>query len=392
MIRQMAHAQSFPAPDSSQPYNALPALPPRADIETHALLKACIEARAALAELKQATGHLPNPALLINVIPMLEAQASSEIENIVTSTDELFRYAAAADSAESQATREALRYRSALYEGFHSLQQRPLCTTTAELVCGRIKAAPMQVRRIPGTALANHRTGEVIYTPPDGEVRLRDMLGNWERFIHERQDIDPLIRMAVAHYQFEAIHPFTDGNGRTGRILNLLMLVEQGLLDQPVLYLSRYLIQRKADYYRLLLAVTLEGRWQEWIAYILDAVAETSRWTTAKIEAIRTLEQRARDFIRTQRPKIYTRELVEVIFTQPYCRIQNVVDAGIGQRQAAARHLRALVEIGVLREQRTGKEILFLHPAYLHLLSAENHVVPEYEVPKSKPSTELSHS
>lgn len=379
----MANAEPIPRPDPARSYNELPALPPQADIETRALLKACIEARTALAELKQAAGHLPNPAVLINVIPILEAQASSEIENIVTTTDELFRYAADANGAESQATREALRYRSALYEGFLSLRQRPLCTNTAELVCTRIKAVDMQVRRVPGTALANHQTGEIIYTPPEGEDRLRGKLANWERFIHDHQDIDPLIRMAVAHYQFEAIHPFTDGNGRTGRVLNLLMLVEQGLLDQPILYLSRYLIRHKADYYRLLLAVTLERRWQEWIAYMLDAVAETARWTTAKIEAIRTLEQRARDYIRTQRPKSYTRELVEVIFNQPYCRIQNVVDAGIGQRQAAARHLRALVEIGVLREQRVGKEILFLHPAYLRLLSAENQVVPDYRAPQA---------
>lgn len=374
----MASAEPVQKPDPARPYNELPALPPRADIETRVLLKACIEARVALAELKQAAGHLPNPAVLINVIPILEAQASSEIENIVTTTDELFRYAADANGAQSQATREALRYRSALYEGFQSLQQRPLCTHTAERICTRIKAVEMQVRRVPGTALANQQTGEVIYTPPEGEDRLRDKLANWERFIHEQRDIDPLIRMAVAHYQFEAIHPFTDGNGRTGRVLNLLMLVEQGLLDQPVLYLSRYIIRHKADYYRLLLAVTLESRWQEWIAYMLDAVAETARWTTAKIEAIRTLEHRARDYIRTQRPKTYSRELVELIFTQPYCRIQNVVEAGIGQRQAAARHLRALVEIGVLQEQRVGKEVLFLHPAYLRLLSAETHEIPHY--------------
>ena len=233
---------------------------------------------------------------------------------------------------------------------------------------------------MPGTALVNPRTGDIIYTPPEGEDRLRGKLADWERFVHDCRDIDPLIRMAVAHYQFEAIHPFTDGNGRTGRVLNLLMLVEQGLLDQPVLYLSRYVIRHKADYYRLLLAVTFEEKWEEWIAYMLEAVAETARWTTAKIEGIRALELRARDYIRARRPKSYTRELVEVIFTQPYCRIQNVVDAGVGQRQAAARHLRALVEIGVLREQRVGKEILFVHPAYLRLLSAENHVVPDYGV------------
>lgn len=368
------------APDPRRPFNDLPSLPPEADLETRTLLKACIEARAAVAALKEAIGHLPNPAVLINTIPILEAQASSEIENIVTTADDLFRYADHLDGSTSQATKEALRYRSALYEGFQLLQHRPLCTDTAEIVCTRIKAVEMRVRRVPGTALANHQTGEVIYTPPVGEALLREKLANWERFIHERTDIDPLIRMAVAHYQFEAIHPFTDGNGRTGRVLNLLMLVEQGLLDVPVLYLSRYIIRRKADYYRLLLAVTMQGRWHDWIAYMLDAVAETAHWTTAKISAIRALQDNARDYIRSQRPKLYSRELMDVIFIQPYCRIQNVVDAGIAKRETAARYLRELAAIGVLREQRAGKEKLFLHPAYLRLLSAEDHAVPDYRV------------
>nr|WP_246189312.1 Fic family protein [Pseudoxanthomonas kalamensis] len=341
------------------------------------MLKACIAAHKALAGLRQATGHLPNPAVLINTIPILEAQASSEIENIVTTTDELFRYAEHIDGADL-ATKEALRYRSALYEGFQSLMERPLSTTTAEVVCTRIKGVQMQVRKVPGTALANQQMQEVIYTPPVGESLLREKLANWERYIHEQRDIDPLIRMAVAHYQFEAIHPFTDGNGRTGRVLNLLMLIEQDLLDQPVLYLSRYIIERKADYYRLLLGVTRDGAWTEWVAYMLDAVADTARWTTAKIDAIRGLYEQACDWIRTQRPKIYSRELVDVLFNQPYCRIQNVVDADIAKRETAARYLRDLVSIGVLQEQRMGKEKLFLHTAYLQLLSNGDHRLPSY--------------
>ena len=362
------------------PYNGLPLLPPAVDIESKPLLKACIEARTALAELKQATALLPNPAVLINTIPILEAQASSEIENIVTTTDDLFRYAENMEGAENSATKEALRYRSALYEGYQSLSARPLCTDTAIVVCSRIKAVQMQIRRVPGTALANDQTKQVIYTPPVGESLLRDKLGNWERFIHEHQDIDPLIRMAVAHYQFEAIHPFTDGNGRTGRVLNLLILIEQKLLDLPVLYLSRHIIRNKADYYRLLLEVTTQGNWSAWIDYMLVAVAETARWTTAKIQAIRDLEQQARDYIRAQRPSLYSRELVEVIFNQPYCRIHNVVDAGIAQRQTAARHLKELAAIGVLHEQRYGKEKLFLHPAFLRLLSADDHRLTPYGV------------
>ncbi|MBK0013511.1 Fic family protein [Stenotrophomonas sp. S41] len=366
--------------DAQTPYNDLPLLPPAAELETRALLKACIEAHKALASLRQATGHLPNPAVLINTIPLLEAQASSEIENIVTTTDELFRFADHQGAADP-ATREALRYRSALQEGFQSLAERPLCTHTAERVCSRIKDADMQVRRVPGTALVNQQNGELIYTPPVGETLLREKLANWERFIHEERDIDPLIRMAVAHYQFEAIHPFTDGNGRTGRVLNLLMLVEQDLLDVPVLYLSRYIIERKAAYYRLLLGVTRDGGWAAWIAYMLEAVADTARWTGAKIHAIRQLHEQACDWVRAHRPKIYSRELVDVLFSQPYCRIQNLVDAGVARRETAARYLRELVDVGMLQEQRMGKEKLFLHPAYLRLLSDNLHSPQHYMLP-----------
>lgn len=368
--------------DPQHPFNDLPSLPPAADLETRDLLKICIEAHKALASLRRATEHLPNPSVLINIIPILEAQASSEIENIVTTTDELFRYAGQQDAANA-ATREALRYRSALQEGFQSLRDRPLSTNTAEVVCSRIKDAQMQVRRVPGTALANQFTGEVIYTPPVGEALLREKLANWERFIHEERGIDPLIRMAVAHYQFEAIHPFTDGNGRTGRVLNLLMLVEQDLLDQPVLYLSRFIIERKAEYYRLLLQVTREGNWGDWVAYMLNAVADTARWTGAKIDAIRQLHEQACEWIRAERPKVYSRELVDIIFSQPYCRIQNVVDAGVAKRETAARYLHELVGIGVLQEQRMGKEKLFLHPAYLRLLSDNDHARQCYVVPQT---------
>lgn len=369
--------------DPAKPYNDLPGLPPAADIETRDLLKACIEARTALAELKQATALLPNPTVLINTIPILEAQASSEIENIVTTTDTLFRYADSADAAPDAATKEALRYRSALYEGFQSLRSRPLCTETAVVVCSRIKGVQMQIRRVPGTTLANDLTSEIIYTPPVGESLLRDKLADWERFIHDHDEIDPLIRMAVAHYQFEAIHPFTDGNGRTGRVINLLQLIEHGLLDLPVLYLSRYIIRRKADYYRLLLAVTREARWEDWVAFMLAAVADTARWTTAKIAAVRRLEEVARDYVRAQRPKLYSRELIDVIFNQPYCRIQNVIDAGIAQRQTAAKHLKELAAIGVLHEHRVGKEKVFVHPAFLRLLTSDDHAVPAYGPPET---------
>jgi Fic family protein len=364
------------------PYNDLPLLPPIADIETKSVLKACIDARAALEGLKQAGAQLPNQTVLINSIPLLEAQASSEIENIVTTSDALFRYAQIEDQTPDSATKEALRYRTALERGFESLKQRPISTNTAIEVCTHVKGTAMQIRRVPGVALGNPSAKEVVYTPPEGESLLRAQLANWERFVHEHDAVDPLIRMAVAHYQFEAIHPFIDGNGRTGRILNLLILVQLGLLELPVLYLSRSIIRSKADYYRLLLGVTTHGRWEDWILYMLSAVAQTSTWTTQKIKAIQRLQTQATEYIRKHATKIYSRELVEIIFIQPYCRIQNVVDAAISQRQTASVYLKTLESIGVLKEVKVGREKLFIHPNFVHLLISDDHPVRSYGAPK----------
>lgn len=360
-----------------QPYNQLPALPPAHELESRVVLKACIEARAALAELKQAAELIPNQAMLINTIPLLEAKDSSEIENIVTTTDQLFQHAQGQDNADP-ATKEALRYRTALYQGFQSLNERPLCTATAVKVCRTIKGVDMDIRRTPGTQLANDRTGQVIYTPPEGEARLRDMLANWERFLHQQTELDPLIRMAVGHYQFEAIHPFTDGNGRTGRVLNILYLIQEDLLNLPILYLSRHVIAHKADYYRLLLGVTQDQAWEPWLLFMLQAVAATSQWTTGKIAAIRALAEDTTDFVRTRLPKIYTRELVDVIFEQPYCRIANLVEKGIAQRQAASRYLHELANLGVLRESPLGKEKLFINPKLMQLISKDSNQFERY--------------
>jgi Fic family protein len=336
------------------------------------VLKACIKARAAVAELKQAGRLLPNQDVLINTIPLLEARASSEIENIVTTTDQLFRYAQPdREALADPATKEALRYRSALRRGVESLKKKPLATATAVDVCRTLLGVNLDVRRVPGTALVNEATGQIVYTPPEGEALLRKLLANWERFLHEAEDLDPLIRMAVAHYQFEAIHPFTDGNGRTGRILNLLFLVEQELLELPILYLSRAIIGRKADYYRLLLAVTTHDAWEDWILYMLSAADETARWTTDRIRSIRQLMQETAEHVRKEAYGAYSRELVELIFVQPYCRIRSVVEAGIAQRQTAAVYLKELCDVGVLEEIKVGREKLFINPRLMNLLTAE---------------------
>jgi len=362
--------------DPSRPYNALPNLPPQVDVETRAVLKACITARAALAELKVAGDLIPNQAVLINSIPLLEAQASSEIENIVTTSDRLFRFANEASGLADPATREALRYRAALYEGFALLHQRPLTTATAVRICQTIKGSAIDIRTTPGTRLVNDVDGAVIYTPPEGETLLRDKLADWERYLHASEDVDPLIRMAVMHYQFEAIHPFTDGNGRTGRVLNLLFLVEKGLLSLPVLYLSRYIIRHKAAYYRLLLQVTTDAAWEEWILYMLSAVTETARWTTARITAIRHLLDSTAETIRRDATGIYSHELVEIVFVQPYCRISDLVEAGIARRQAASVYLKRLCDIGVLQEMKAGREKLFINPALLSLLTQKDAAEP----------------
>jgi len=353
----------------SRPYNDLPPLPPQADLETRDVLRACIAARAALAELK-VSGHLiPNQAVLINSIPLLEAQASSEIENVVTTTDRLFRFANAVGNHADAATKEALRYRTALHRGFQLLKNRPVSTTIAVEVCRTITGVELDIRATPGTKLINEATGSVIYTPPEGANLLRENLSNWERYIHEVDQTDPLVRFAVMHYQFEAIHPFTDGNGRTGRVLNLLYLVDKGLLDIPVLYLSRHIIRNKPAYYDRLFAVTAKGAWEPWILYMLDAVRETAIWSSAKIIAIRDLLNETAGTIRRDRPKIYSRELAEIIFVHPYCRISDLVAAGIAKRQSASVYLKALVTLGVLEEIKAGRENLYLNPPLLQLLS-----------------------
>lgn len=361
--------------DASLPYNELPDLPPPiAQIETTQILKRCIRSRVALAELKQAAEMIPNSAVLVNALPLLEARASSEIENIVTTTDKLFEFADIAEDRADAATKEALRYRTALYEGTKMVQRGMLTTDMAIHICSTVKGIELDIRADSGTTLTSRMTGEVIYTPPVGQALILEKLDNWAAFMQQETDIDPLVRMAIQHYQFEAIHPFVDGNGRTGRILNILFLVQLGLLDSPILYLSRYIIQNKAAYYRLLKLVTHEQDWTSWILFILDAVEETCTWTTDKIKSIRELMEHTGEFVQGQLPKTYTWELVALLFKQPYCRIGNLVDAGIAKRQTASVYLKQLCDIGVLREIKSGRETLFVHPKYIELLTGEENV------------------
>ena len=354
--------------DRNTPYNDLPLLPPKRELETRVVLKKAILASRALAKLKQAGDLIPNQAVLINTIPLLEAQLSSEIENIVTTTDELFQYAGNESEAHNPTTKETLRYRGALYEGFIHLKKKPLCAGTAKTVCQTIRNAAIDIRSAGGVKIANKETGKVIYTPPEGIDVINEKLSNWEIFLNNQLDLDPLIRLAVMHYQFEAIHPFSDGNGRTGRILNILFLIQENLLEIPVLYLSRHILHTKPEYYHRLQRLTENSEWEEWILYMLDAVQKTAEWTSSKILAIRNLLMHTCEYVKATLPAIYSHELVELTFTQPYARISDLTQADIAKRQTASSYLKNLCKVGVLREIKVGREKIFIHPKLMTLL------------------------
>jgi Fic family protein len=354
-----------------KPYNDLPLLPPKAEIETKATLKKAISAGRALAELKGLGETIPNQTILVNSIILQEAKASSEIENIITTHDALFRAFSAKTSQIDPATKEVLRYREALWKGFSSLKDRPLLTTNLFIrIVQTIRANRAGIRNTPGTKVANAVTGEVVFTPPEGEAIIRDKLKNLEDYIHAEDAVDPLIKLALIHYQFEAIHPFTDGNGRTGRILNILFLTQKHLLGLPVLYLSKYIIEQKSDYYRLLRGVTEHQEWEPWILYLLEAVEQTALHTRDKILSIRELLIKTLEFTKENLPsRVYSKDLIELLFHQPYTKANFLVDAGISERKTAANYLKQLTKIGVLEVQKVGRENLYLNKELFEVLS-----------------------
>ncbi|MFZ1465976.1 MAG: Fic family protein [Anaerolineae bacterium] len=355
---------------NNEPYNDLPFLPPAAALETTAVLRRAITASRALAELKGAGNLIPNQSILINSIPLQEARLSSEIENIVTTQDALFRAAVEEPGRADPPTREVLRYRTALRRGYDALQTRPIDIDLIVEVCRVLSDGRATLRDQEPILIEDVAAGAAVYTPPRGRARIVALLQNLTDFLARPGDLDPLIRMAVAHYQFEAIHPFVDGNGRTGRILNILALVQAGLLDLPVLYLSRSIIQNKGEYYRRLRAVTEARDWEGWLLFMLAAVEETAAWTTGRILAMRELFEATTERCRQELPEyMYSRELVELLFVQPYVKIKFLVDAGIAKRQTAAVYLRHLEKLGILQGERHGRETIYKHPALLGLLS-----------------------
>lgn len=352
----------------SVPYNGLPLLPPAQEVESKRVLKLTIRARAALSDLKGAGRLIPNQAMLVRAILLQEAKSSSEVENIVTTNDDLYQ-ALSRDQMNANAhTKEVLRYGDAVWAGHQWLASGRLLTPNLFCeIASLVNDARTDVRTLPGTRIANPLTGEVVYSPPEGEDAIRRFLHNLCQFLYAEDDVDPLVKLAIAHYQFEAIHPFHDGNGRTGRILNILYLVERGLLDLPILYLSRFIIANKGVYYQGLREVTESGSWDDWIAYVLEGIASTADETRRRIEAIHAAMIEAARTVRELAPNIYSRELVEIVFSQPYTRIASL--ESIAKRQTASQYLRRLEELGLLRSVKVWRETLYLNPRLMELLT-----------------------
>jgi len=361
---------------ADKPFNALPDLPPRAELETPRVLKANTRASRALAELKGRTHTIPNPTILLNTLALQEAKLSSEIENIFTTNDELFRgLAANGDAADlSPHAKEVLHYRDALWHGVDVIRKRPFLSTNLAIdLVNIIKQNKAGIRNLPGTKLQNPETKEVIYTPPQGEDLISRKMANLEKFSNDSStDLDPLVRVGVAHYQFEAIHPFFDGNGRAGRILIILQLIMNGLLEIPILFLSRFIIENKAQYYRSLRTVTEHGDWEGWSLYMLEAIEQTAHATTQKILAIHDLLADTLEKAKAVLPKpVFSKELIELIFEQPYCKIRFLEQRGIAKRLTATKYLRSLEKAGLVVPVRKGKELIFVNHHLWRLLTDE---------------------
>lgn len=365
----LVHMTQF---DPTKPFDRLPTLPPDpTKTETIEILKQEAKAVAALGELKGIAKIIPNQSILINAVVLQEAQDSSEIENIITTRDDLYRALSQSSRTSDASTKEVMYYREALFEGFRRTQERGILTINDIVALQEILVQNTAgIRSQPGTSLVNDKTGEIIYTPPSGIEILRSLLENFVSYMHDEDS--SLTKLAVLHYQFESIHPFYDGNGRTGRIVNVLYLVLKGYLDIPILYLSSYIIKNRSQYYSLLLRVTKEGGWSDWILFILRGIEVTSRETIKKITNIKEEMEKTIEFVREKAPKIYSKELVETLFVNPYCKVEFVVDSIGVERKAASRYLHQLVDIGVLEVQKVGKENIFINRVLMEILKKAN--------------------
>lgn len=355
---------------AEKPNNSLPALPPkREQIETVKVLRQLVKSSVALAELKGLALTLPNPSILLNAVILKEARASSEIENIITTQDKLYQALSAQGVEPDPATKEVLRYREATLFGFNFIKQKGFLSTNVIVSIQKIlEENNAGIRKLPGTALRNASTNKVIYTPPDNHAVILQLLKNFEEYINQQDDISPLIKMAVQHYQFESIHPFYDGNGRTGRIINILYIILNDLLESPILYLSDYIIQNKADYYRLLQEVRTKGKWEDWVLYILKGVEKTAHETIEQIKAIQKLFISTQEKIKKEALKTYDKELIEILFEHPYCKTEILTSRLNISRITASKYLKQLESINVLKSKQVWKETLYINTRLFDLL------------------------
>lgn len=343
-------------------------LPPKADVETKAVLKQLPQTYRFLAELKGISKIIPNEAILINTLPLLEAKDSSAIENIITTHDEIYKEDLFENFISNPNAKEVQNYAKALKMGFDALKNKLLLTNRIILNIQEIIVSHNAgYRKLPGTELKNTSTGETVYVPPQDYDTIVRLMQNLEEYINndDLHPVDPLIKMAIIHFQFESIHPFYDGNGRTGRMLNILYLVQKGLLDLPILYLSSYIIKTKSDYYRLLQEVRDKGNWEDWILYMLKGIEITSKGTIYLINEISKLMIKYKHTIRSNY-KFYSQDLLNNLFKHPYTKIEYLQQDLNIHRQTAASYLDELVKGGLLKKEKIGKNNYFINePLFL---------------------------
>ncbi|TLP36812.1 Fic family protein [Arcobacter arenosus] len=351
----------------------LPKLPVKKELESKKVLKKVVSSNRALAELKGVAETIPNQSILINALALQEAKDSSEIENIVTTHDELYRASVSSTNISNQA-KEVQRYKDALYKGFALIKEHKLLLKKHIVEIQKVlENNDAGIRTQSGTSLINDKTGEIIYMPPQNYEDIQNLMANLEQYINTPflDEHDPLTKMAIIHYQFESIHPFYDGNGRTGRIINILFLILNNLLDLPILYLSSYIIANKNDYYRLLNEVRTKNNWEEWILYILDGVEVTAKNTINIIKEINSLMKITKAQLSENLPKMYSKDLLELLFMHPYTKINFLVDELDVTRKTAGVYLREIEKLGILESIRVGREVYFINKKLFEILKTK---------------------
>ena len=335
-------------------------LPPSINLETVPVLRQLAKSNRALAELKGYADTIPNKNILLNAVMINEAKDSSEIENIITTHDELYK-ALSQSSGASLEAKEVVNYRSAIWEGYQLVLEKGILTVNMIVsIQGIVEGNQAGIRKLPGTVLLNSKTNEVVYTPPSDEREIRNLLSNLEEYINEVDDrVDPLIKLSVIHFQFESIHPFYDGNGRTGRIINIIYLILKDLLNSPILYLSRYINKNKSEYYRLLQEVRTQQNWEEWILFILKGIEETAKDTLELVKRINVEIESMRNEIKLKLPKIYSKELIDLLFYEFYTKTIYIEKGLSITRKTAVSYLSALEEAGLLVSEKIGKERIY---------------------------------